>query len=84
MPVYRLFSVINPLRDRAKIAGSFGSYGWSGEAPRIIIESLRNLKLRIYEDVTLQKFFPGGEKAEVLREYGQKFAEYLIAECDKG
>ena len=84
LPVYRLFSVINPLRDRAKIAGSFGSYGWSGEAPRIIIESLRNLKLRIYEDVTLQKFFPGGEKAEVLREYGQKFAEYLIAECDKG
>ncbi len=31
LPVYRLFSVINPIRDRGKPAAGFGSYGWSGE-----------------------------------------------------
>jgi len=83
LPVYKLFSVINPLRDKSKVAGSFGSYGWSGEAPRIISETLRNLKLRIYEDQAAMKFFPGEEKETELREYGKKFADFLVAECDE-
>jgi flavorubredoxin len=81
-PVYKLFSVINPLRDKSKVAGSFGSYGWSGEAPKIIAETLRNLKLRIFEDQAAMKFFPGEEKETELREFGKKFAEFIVAECD--
>ena len=59
LPVYKLFSLINPLRDKSKITGAFGSYGWSGEAPRIIIDNLRNLKLKVFEDTAWMKFFPG-------------------------
>jgi flavorubredoxin len=73
--------VINPLRDNSKLAGSFGSFGWSGEAPRIISEALRNLKLRVFADNASIKFFPGVEKGDALRDYGKKFADYLIAEC---
>jgi NADH oxidase (H2O-forming) len=82
LPVYKLFSVINPLRDKSKVAGSFGSYGWSGEAPRIIGETLRNLKLRIYEDQAVMKFYPGEEKENELRDFGRKFARFIVAECD--
>lgn len=82
LPVYKLFSMINPLRDRSKIAGSFGSYGWSGEAPKIIIENLRNLKLKVFEDTASQKFYPGDEKASSLKEWGKRFAEFVAAECD--
>lgn len=32
LPVYRMFSLINPIRDKGKLAASFGSCGWSGEA----------------------------------------------------
>jgi NADH oxidase (H2O-forming) len=81
LPVYKLFSVINPLRDNSKLAGSFGSYGWSGEAPKIISESLRNLKMRMFDDNAAIKFFPGDEKSEGLRDFGRRFADYLIAEC---
>ncbi|HVN57878.1 MAG TPA: FprA family A-type flavoprotein [Bacteroidales bacterium] len=81
LPVYKLFSVINPLRDNSKLAGSFGSYGWSGEAPRIISESLRNLKLRVFVDSAAIKFYPGMEEKEALRDYGKRFADFLIAEC---
>lgn len=80
--VYKLFSVINPLRDRAKIAGAFGSYGWSGEAPKIILDNLRNLKLKVFEETASQKFFPGNDKAVSLNGWGKKFAEFVIAECD--
>jgi NADH oxidase (H2O-forming) len=81
LPVYKLFSVINPLRDKSKIAGAFGSYGWSGEAPGIIIDNLRNLKLKIFEESAASKFFPGEEKATLLRDFGKRFAGYVSLEC---
>ena len=83
LPVYKLFSVINPIRDKSKIAGAFGSYGWSGEAPKIIIETLRNLKMRIFEDVVLAKFNPGDEKASILKEYGKRFGDFVSASCEE-
>jgi NADH oxidase (H2O-forming) len=82
LPVYKLFSAINPIRDKSKIAGAFGSYGWSGEAPRIIIDVLRNLKLRIFEDTALAKFNPGDEKATILKEYGKRFGDFVSAQCE--
>jgi NADH oxidase (H2O-forming) len=81
LPVYKLFALVNPIRDKGKIAGSFGSYGWSGESPKIIQENLRLLKFRIFEDIGAFKFAPAGNKAEALREYGRKFAEKYLADC---
>jgi NADH oxidase (H2O-forming) len=81
LPVYKLFSVINPYRDRSKIAGAFGSYGWSGEAPKIIADNLRNLKLRVFEDNAALKFNPGEDKSAVLRDYGKRFADFILTEC---
>jgi len=77
LPVYKLLSLINPLRDKGKLAGTFGSYGWSGEAPGLILENLRNLKLRIFEEPAAYKFLPGSDKEKALEEYGKKFAEQL-------
>ena len=80
-PVFTLFSVINPIRDKGKLAGSFGSYGWSGEAPKIIIENLKNLKLKIFEEPATFKFLPSGQKEETLKEFGRKFALKFEEEC---
>ena len=76
-------SVVNPIRDKGKLAGAFGSYGWSGEAPGIIIEALRNLKLKIFEENAAFKFQPEGLKVEMLKAYGVKFAVKLDEECHK-
>jgi flavorubredoxin len=75
--------VINPLRDKSKPAGAFGSYGWSGEAPRIISDVLKNLKLRVYDEPVAVKFYPGEDKGTALKEFGQKFAGFVISECDE-
>jgi NADH oxidase (H2O-forming) len=77
LPVYKLFALLNPLRDKGKLAGAFGSFGWSGEAPKIILENLRNLKLRIFEETGAHKFSPGSEKEVALVEFGRRFAEQL-------
>lgn len=83
LPVYKLFSLINPIRDRGKLGGSFGSYGWSGESPRIILENLRVLKFKIFEEPAAFKFSPGGCKDDLLKNYGRKFARKFMEECDK-
>ena len=82
LPVYRLFALINPLRDRGKLGGAFGSYGWSGEATKIILENLRNLKLSVFEQSGSFKFSPEGSKEEALREYGRKYAEEFVKGCE--
>jgi len=80
MPVYKLFASINPLRDRQKLAAAFGSYGWSGEAVKLIEDNLRNLKLVIAQDSINSKFYPHGEKVDELKLFGKRFAEKLIGQ----
>jgi flavorubredoxin len=81
LPVYKLFAVLNPLRDKGKLAGAFGSYGWSGEAPRIILEVLKNLKLKVFEEPAPFKFSPGEPKEDLLKDFARRFAAKFEEEC---
>ena len=83
LPVYKLFALINPLRDKGKLCGSFGSFGWSGESPKIILENLRLLKLKVFEETAAFKFSPGGTKEESLKNFGRKFAGEFMLECSQ-
>lgn len=78
LPVYKLFALISPLRDKGKLAGAFGSYGWSGEATDLIKANLKELKLDYHDRIRL-KFQPGEEGSEKLRDFGREFAEKLIS-----
>jgi flavorubredoxin len=77
LPVYRLFSVINPIRDKGKLAAAFGSYGWSGEAVGLIENHLRNLKLKIAQEGLSEKFYPHNTKQEKFFQFGVEFASRL-------
>lgn len=77
LPIYKIFAYINPIRDRLKLAGSFGSFGWSGEASGIIYGNLKALKLKVVEPFAA-KFIPNGKKNEEFVEYGRKFGEMMI------
>ena len=79
LPVYKLFSVINPLRDKGKIAGAFGSYGWSGESRDILRSNLENLKLKYYGEGIFVKFSPGDTEQQDALEYGRQIGQELLA-----
>ncbi|NOU47718.1 MAG: FprA family A-type flavoprotein [Bacteroidales bacterium] len=78
LPVYRLFAMISPIRDKGKLAGGFGSYGWSGEGMKIIRTNLENLKLRYTETDVFVKFSP--DESDLLRaeNYGKRFAQLML------
>ena len=79
LPVYKLFSVINPIRDKGKPAAVFGSYGWSGEAVKMIEDHLTNLKLNVVNSLS-SKFYPSGEKAEELFDFGKALGNAVLSE----
>ena len=81
LPVYKLIALINPIRDKGKLAGAFGSYGWSGESPNLILENFRLLKLKIFEETAAFKFSAESHKKENLIEFGRNFAQRYIQEC---
>jgi flavorubredoxin len=74
LPVYKLFSVINPIRDKGKPAAAFGSFGWSGEAVKLIEDHLRNLKLDVTTEGEKARFSPNKEEADRLIKFGEDFA----------
>ena len=79
LPIYNLLAVINPIRNKGKLAGAFGSYGWSGEAVKIIQENLKNLKFKIYDEEGLRvNFVPYEKSDEKAIEYGLGFGKQLI------
>jgi len=78
LPVYKLFSVISPLRDHGKLAGAFGSYGWSGENKAMIETNLVNLKLKYFREGIFVKFTPNSEEIEKCLEYGKAFGEAVL------
>lgn len=79
LPIYNLLALINPIRNKGKLAGAFGSYGWSGEAVKIIQENLKNLKFKIYSEEGLRVTFIPDEVADAKAiEYGFGFGKQLI------
>lgn len=77
LQIYKLFAIINPIRDRGKLACAFGSYGWSGEASEIITANLKLLKLNTEEPLKM-KFKPNTNQINDLIEFGKNFAKKLI------
>ena len=80
LPVYKLFSVINPIRDKGKPAAAFGSFGWSGEAVKLIEDHLRNLKLKVVGEGQTARFFPNSKETESLIRFGEDFVNALQEE----
>ena len=78
LPVYKMFSVINPLRDKGKFAAAFGSYGWSGEAVHLIEEHLKNLKLEVILQGLSTKFHANKDQAAELRMFGENFGRLFL------
>ena len=75
--LYQLFASMTPLREKDKIAGCFGAYGWSGEAEKDLITNIENLKMKYVGESIFLKFRPQESDFDRIREYGKKIGLLL-------
>lgn len=76
--IYQLFGMINPIRDKGKLAGAFGSYGWSGDVMKIIEQNIQSLKLNYFGESVFVKFSPHEEEKQRCIAYGKAFGLKLL------
>jgi len=84
MDVKRLFEEAAekgiPLKGKTGVA--FGSYGWSGEAPKLVLEIMKNrFEMRVTEPPLLVKYTPDEFSLNVCRTLGKRISESLIQQA---
>ncbi|MGE5637689.1 MAG: flavodoxin domain-containing protein [Chloroflexota bacterium] len=69
----------NSIILKDKIGAAFGSYGWSGEAPKLVLEIMKNkFEMRIPEQPLLARNTPDQSSLNQCRELGKRISETLI------
>jgi flavorubredoxin len=68
------------LKPKNKIGAAFGSYGWSGEAPKLINKEMEAMKFEVIDAPLSIKYVPDARGIEACHELGRKIAKALPAE----
>jgi len=72
-------AAVKGINLKGKIGAAFGSYGWSGEAPRLVLEIMKNkFEIQIIEQPLLIKYTPDQNGLDRCREFAKKIAERLM------
>lgn len=71
-PIWNLTTSMFSSIHGGKLAGAFGSYGWSGEAVPNMLERLKQIKLKVVAGLKV-KFKPGEADIASAYEYGYDF-----------
>jgi flavorubredoxin len=77
-PVWDLLSSLVVVNLKGKLGAAFGSYGWSGEAPGMIEDRMRGLKMRVPLSGIRVKLIPSEGELTQCRDYGRAIATTLV------
>ena len=70
---------VKNLNLKGKVGGAFGSYGWSGEAPKLLLEIMKNrFEMQVIEPPLLARYVPDGSMLDKCRDFGKRISETLM------
>lgn len=75
-PVWDVLTSLNPVIHGGKFASAFGSYGWSGEAVKFIMERLTQLKMKTIDGLRI-RFNPSAEQSQQAIDFGYQFGLFM-------
>ena len=73
-PVWDALSLLATVKSRIKLGSAFGSYGWSGEAMKMIEDRLSGLHIKLHKPSLKIKLIPDDNILKECQEFGKKFA----------
>jgi len=75
-----LLSYMKGLRPAGKVGAAFGSYGWSGEAVKLISEAMRDMNINLVGDGVRVKYSPKKGDLDRCVELGRQVARAALLE----
>jgi flavorubredoxin len=75
---------MNGLRPKNLVAATFGSYGWSGQAPKIAADILESMKLDMLEAPLKHIYVPDQEALDNCYALGERVGQAVLDKCEKG
>ncbi len=66
-----VLTYLKGLKPKNKLGATFGSYGWSGEAPKMVHELLTEMDVKMVAEPLRVQFVPEHESLEACREFGR-------------
>ena len=76
-PLWDIIDIMFSVNVKGKKCATFGTYGWSGEATKLMDERLKGLKLNIVQSPLKVNFVPTDEDLRKCSIFGYEFAKSL-------
>jgi flavorubredoxin len=76
-PMEKFIESLSKVNVKGKIGAAFGSYGWSGEAPVMIAEKMRELGIKVIDPVLRIQYQPTDKDLEECKQLGKDLAKKL-------
>jgi flavorubredoxin len=74
-----MLTYMKGLKPKNKLAAAFGSYGWSGEAAKIVRRELEAMKLEMVDDEIRVQYVPSENNLRDCYELGQKIGKAILS-----
>ena len=74
-PILSMIGHLVVLNLRGKTASAFGSYGWSGEAIKMVADILTAMRIKVSPEPIKFRMTPSAQELVACFEFGKKFAE---------
>ncbi len=72
-------AAVKDINLKGKVGAAFGSYGWSGEAPKLLLEIMKNrFEMQVIEPPLLAKYVPDEKMLGMCRDLGKRVSETLM------
>ncbi len=71
--MYTTLALMTSLRDKGKLAAAFGSYGWTGEAEKMLKVNFEQMRLKDFGESMFVKFKPQERDFEKIVDFGKRF-----------
>lgn len=78
-----LISHIKGLKPKNLIGAAFGSYGWSGESPKMLSDELVAMNIEVIAEPVRAYFGPSEQEEHACFELGKKVGEALVTKLNK-
>ena len=76
-PVWDALTLLSTVNSRIKLGSAFGSYGWSGEATKMVEDRLSGLHIKLHKPSLRIKLIPEDKTLKECREFGKAFVTAL-------